>query len=105
MAITTNRQYIAATLEGFNVTESDVDLILIKSGLNGDTSVDVTACDNAIYTRLSIILKAASQNVSEGGYSRSWNMEAVKMYYQTLCNEIGKPNVLKPQIRNRSNYW
>lgn len=105
MALTTNRQYIAATLEGFNVTENDIELILVKSGLNGDDTLNVSACDNAIYNRLSVVLKAASQNVSEGGFSRSWNMEAVKMYYQTLCNEIGKPNVLKSKVRNRSNYW
>lgn len=105
MAITTNRQYISATLEKFNVSENDVELILIKSGVNGDDVLNVTVCDNAIYNRLSVVLKAASQNVSEGGYSVSWNMEAVKLYYQALCQEIGKPNVIKPAIRNRSNYW
>lgn len=105
MAITTNREYIAATLQGMNVSESDIDLILLKSSLDGAGSVDVSACDNAIYNRLSVVLKSVMQNVSEGGYSISWNMEAVKVYYTSLCNELGKTSIMQPKIRNRSNYW
>lgn len=105
MAITNNKEYISASLEGFNVTENDIDIILLKSGLNGQDPIDTTACDNAIYNRLSVILKSASQNVGEGGYSISWNIEAIKLYYATLCNELGKPNVLTAKIRNKSNLW
>ena len=56
---------------------------------------------------MSVILKGMLQNVSEGGYSISWNMEAVKLYYAALCNELGKENVLvaRPKVRNRSNIW
>lgn len=105
MAISTNRDYISATLSGFNVKDTDIDLILLKSGLTDTDNVNISLCDMAIYNRLSVVLKAASHNVSEGGYSISWNIEALKMYYATLCSELGLPNVLKPKIRNRSNRW
>ena len=47
------------------------------------------------------------QNVSEGGYSVSWNIDAIKLFYNALCNELGKENVLvnRPKIRNRSYMW
>lgn len=105
MAISTNKEYITATLEGFNLTESDVDLILLKASLNGGDSLDIDACDNAIYNKLSIALKCSLQNIRESGYSIDWNIDALKLYYNTLCNELGKPNVLTPKIRNRSNLW
>lgn len=105
MAITNNIEYINACLEGFNVSENDIDIILLKAGLNGQDPIDTTACDNAIYNRLSVILKSASHNIGEGGYSISWNFEAVKLYYAALCNELNKPNVLTSKIRNKSNLW
>jgi hypothetical protein len=52
---------------------------------------------------MSAILPVA--NVSEGGYSLSWNIDALKMWYTSLCNEIGRPNVVKPKVNNRSNMW
>ena len=56
---------------------------------------------------MSIVLKGTTQNVTEGGYSVSWNMDAVKLFYNALCNELGKENVLfsRPKIRNKSNIW
>lgn len=102
MAITTNREYLAASLSKFGLTENDIDLIMVEHPeLTG--SLDVKACKLAIYGSLSNILPTA--NISEGGYSVSWNMDALKMWYKSLCNELGKPNALKPAIRNRSNYW
>lgn len=103
----TNKEYLTKSLSGLGVSEDDIDIILLKSGIDGGTYADAKKCDNAIYDRFSVVLKAATQNVSEGGYSISWNLEAVKLYYNSLCSELGKENVLspKPKIRNRSNYW
>jgi len=107
MATMTNKQYLIKSLNGLNITEDDIDIIILKSSLDGDAVVDVQASDNAVYNRMSVILKGTTQNVSEGGYSISWNMEAVKMYYNALCNELGLENVLvgRPKVRNRSNFW
>lgn len=98
---------MTTVLNGLGVEEADINIIMLKSGVVGDAECDFKECDKAIYNRMSIILKGTMQNVSEGGYSVSWNMEAVKCYYNALCNELGLENVLvnRPKIRNRSNLW
>ena len=105
MAITTNRGYLLAALAKFNVSEQEVDLILVESPeILPDATPDVTACKLAIYKSMSVILPLA--NIGESGYSISWNMDALKMWYNSLCVELGKPNAIgKPKIRNRSNLW
>lgn len=102
MAITTNKEYLTATLGRFNVSESDIDvLILDHPELEG--TLNVAACKNAMYTSFSAILPVA--NVSEGGYSVSWNMDGLKLWYKSLCKELGKPNILGPRVHNMSNLW
>lgn len=103
----TNKEYLTKALNGLNLSEDDIDIIVLKGGLEAESDVDVRACDTAVYNRMSVILKGMTQNVSEGGYSISWNMDAVKLFYAALCNELGKENVLVacPKIRNRSNIW
>lgn len=104
---TTNKEYLTMSLGALNVSDNDIEVMLLKSGIEADAPVDVAGCDLAVYNRFSVVLAAMTQNVSEGGYSLSWNMDAVKMYYNALCRELGKENVLeaKPKIRNRSNFW
>lgn len=104
----TNKEYLSKSLNGLNVSSDDIDVILAKAGLDGDAVMtDTKACDKAVYSRFSVILKGMTQNVSEGGYSINWNIEAVKMFYNALCNELGLENVLvgKPKVRNASNWW
>lgn len=99
----TNTEYITYTLSRFNITSEDVSLILFEADLSGTASADKAACKEAIYDRFSIVLPTA--NVSEGGYSVSWNMDAVNAFYSQLCKELNKPNVLQPKIRNRTRLW
>lgn len=103
----TNKEYLTKSLNGLNVSEDDIDIILLKGGLAANDTADARGCDISVYNRMSVILKGMLQNVSEGGYSISWNMEAVKLYYAALCNELAKENVLvaRPKVRNRSNIW
>jgi hypothetical protein len=103
----TNKEYLTKSLNGLNVSEDDMDIILLKAGIDGNADANVPACDKAVCNRMSVVLKGTLQNVSEGGYSVSWNMEAVKLFYNALCNELGLENVLvgRPKIRNRSDSW
>ena len=104
MAITTNRDYLQKTLSRFNLSSDDVELIMVEyPELEG--VFDVKACKLAIYNSMSAILPTA--NISEGGFSVSWNMDALKMWYAALCKELGKENVLggKAKVRNRSYLW
>lgn len=107
----TNKEYLTKTLNGLGVSSDDIDIMLLKAGIDGtatcSTTDEMKLCDEAVYARMSIVLKSTLQNVSEGGYSISWNVEAVKAYYSALCNELGKENVLfnRPRIRNKSHLW
>jgi hypothetical protein len=107
----TNKEYLTKTLNGLGISSDDIDIILLKADINGTATCasrdDMTNCDKAVYARMSIVLKSAMQNVTEGGYSISWNLDAVKAYYTALCNELGVDNVLfsRPRIRNKSNLW
>lgn len=101
MAITTNREYLAAMLNRFGLSESDVDLLVAEHPeLEG--ALNVKACKLAMYNSFSAILIG---DISEGGYSLSWDIEKLKMWYSTLCRELGKPSLIQPVIRNRSNIW
>ncbi len=103
----TNRDYVTKVLSGLDLSEDDIDVILMKGGLDGDGEANIEACDTAIYNRFSVVLKAAAKNVTEGGYSHSWNVEAVKLYYSALCAELGRENVLEeePTLEDLSQLW
>ena len=103
----TNKEYLTRSLTGLGLTGDDVELILLKGSIEADAPADVSACDRAVYNRMSVVLQAVMMNVTEGGYSVSWNREAVKMFYRALCDELGLPDVLaaRPQVRDRSNLW
>ena len=109
MPISTNKEFINASLKRFGVEETDVDLIMAEHPeLDPDGKVDHHVCKVAMYESMSAILPAMSHNVSEGGYSVTWNIEAIKMWYSALCRELGRNDVLtlkRPKVRNRSNCW
>lgn len=103
----TNKEYVTKTLNGLNISDDDIEIIMLKGSVDADAPADTNACDMAVYRRMSAVIKGMTQNVSEGGYSISWNMDAVKLFYAALCNELGVENVLvnRPKIRDRSNCW
>lgn len=103
----TNKEYVTKTLNGLAISDDDVEIIMLKGSVDADAPADTNACDMAVYRRMSAVIKGMTQNVSEGGYSISWNMDAVKLFYAALCNELGVENVLvnRPKIRDRSNCW
>lgn len=101
MAITTNREYLTVMLSRFGLTADDVDLIIADNTELAE-GLDVAACKMALYKSLSVILNG---NISEGGYSLSWDTDRLKMWYNSLCREIGKPSAIQPFVRDRSNLW
>ena len=90
----TNKEYITKSTNKLNLSEDDIDIIIAKSGLQEDENADFKACDSALYRQFSIVLKGMLKNVSMGGRSISWNIEAVKIFYNSLCAENGFMNVL-----------
>lgn len=99
-------EWIKATVSRFNISEEEARLIATNQSAlipNPEEQVDVITAKKALCLEFSSVLPLA--NVNEGGYSITWNMEAIKMYYRSLCAEVGLNDVTKPKIRNASNRW
>ena len=100
----TNEEYITKALSKFEVSTDDIDLILIENGLDAIAELDIVSAKQAICKSLRAWLPIHS-SISEGGVSKSWNIEAVKLYYTSLCRELGFDDSGTPQVRDRSNIW
>ena len=48
----TNKEYLTKSLNGLNLVEDDIDVILAKGGLDADDKADVKACDVAVYNQI-----------------------------------------------------
>lgn len=86
----TNKEYIIAVTQKFNF--SDTDLAILFENQKGiitdpEAECDTNACKRAIVAEIANVLPL--YNVSEGGYSISWNYEAIKLWYRMACNELG----------------
>lgn len=68
-----------------------------------NAEVDTTTAKRALCKEFGSIIPLA--NVSEGGYSVSWNWEAIKFWYNQTCSELGITPMTTPKVRNRSNRW
>ena len=103
----TNLQYLKINCGGFGVTDDELTLILTNAGVAPSADADIDACDMVLYNHFSLVLRQALMNVSEGGMSVSWNIEAVKAYYAILCEKTGQPDVVfkRPAVRDRSKMW
>jgi hypothetical protein len=102
----TYREWMNTTGARFNMTEADAELILVnQSGIipDPDETVDVVKAKTALCKEFAMVLPMA--NISEGGYSITWNIEAVKLWYRHTASELGLEDITTPKIRNRSNVW
>src|SRR3990172_8028754 len=103
----TYKEYIANVLTKFNVSETDVDVIILDNAIMSDDDVNIVEAKKAIHKSLTTWLPVYS-NISEGGVSETWNIEAVKLYYSALCKELKLTNFIAESnniIRDRSDIW
>lgn len=102
----TYREWITATAKRFGATAEDVELILANQTAlipDAEADADPTTAKKALVAEFASVIPLA--NVSEGGYNVSWNWEAVKMWYDITCGELGITPSNKPKVRNRSDVW
>lgn len=102
----TYKEWITRTASRFGVAAADAELILAnQAGLIPDpeAEVDVRTAKTALCKELGSIIPLA--NVSEGGYSVSWNWEAIKFWYNQTCGELGITPANAPKVKNRSRIW
>lgn len=107
----TYREWITATLARFNMTTADVDLILANQAVAipaPDVEVDTRIAKTALVREFATILPM--YNISEGGFSMSWNWQALKAWYYITAREVGIDPIdldarPRPIIRDKSNVW
>lgn len=102
----TYKEWFSRTVLRFGVEGGDVDLMLANQQdaiPDPDAEVDTTTAKRALCKEFGSIIPLA--NVSEGGYSVSWNWEAIKFWYNQTCSELGITPMTTPKVRNRSNRW
>lgn len=102
----TYKEWIATTVKRFGITGADVELILMNQAdmiPDADADADPITAKRALVKEFASIIPLA--NVSEGGYNVSWNLDALKMWYNLTCGELGITPANKPKVRNRSNVW
>lgn len=102
----TYKEWITKTVKRFGVQGEDVELILANQAAlipDPEEVADPKTAKTALVKEFASLIPLA--NVSEGGYSVTWNWEAIKMWYNTTCGELGITPANKPKVRNRSNVW
>ncbi|MCL1932764.1 MAG: hypothetical protein FWF53_02980 [Candidatus Azobacteroides sp.] len=102
----TYKEWITATAKQFAIGSADVELMLFNQrGIIPDENAeaDITTAKTALCREFASIIPL--MNISEGGYSISWNWNAIKFWYNQTCAELGIVPTDKPKIKDRSNRW
>lgn len=102
----TYKEWFTRTTTRFGIEAADVELILTNQQAtipDANAEVDITTAKKALCKEFGSLIPLA--NVSEGGYSVSWNWEAIKFWYKQTCGELGITPLTAPKVRNRSNRW
>ena len=103
-------QYVTVALGKFGLSTADVEYILSESELDPDDTVTTAEqkllIKRAMYNYIPQLM-AGLQNVSEGGYSVTWNLDGLKVWYSFLATELGLVDLLNvgPKVRDASNRW
>ena len=101
-------KYINEKFSQWSVSYSDalIEVELNRLGLSAsDTITGASNLDEFFYNVLPDILLLPT-NVSEGGYSVSYDKDALTAHYKLLAERLGKPDLLsKNKIRDASNKW
>lgn len=99
----TYREWFQATCFDFGLPEEKINVIMFNQGINPDAEADRTIAKRALCKEFATIIPLA--NVSEGGFSKSYNMDAIKAWYRMTCDEVGMRDLNRPSVRNKSNMW
>lgn len=89
----TLRAYISEKLKAFGISEVHFVDLSLTSGLDPNYEVENYGPDviGVALTQVleECILAPRMSNVSEGGFSASWNFDAIGKYYLWLCRKWG----------------
>jgi hypothetical protein len=102
----TYKEWIAKTAAKFQIGPDDVELILCNQSTlipDPEATVDVITAKKALCLEFATLIPLA--NIGEGGYSISWNWDALKFWYNGTCAEVGIVPIGQSKIRDKSNIW
>lgn len=92
----TNREYLETVLSKFGVQPAEIDLMLLEQNLYPDDVItDFNIPKKAVYYQLPMMM-AGLQNITEGGYSITWNLAGIKAWYSLLASQLQLPDSLSP---------
>ena len=99
--------YIKAKFNLWSVELSDdfINLELYRINLNAADNMTATSNVDEFYYNVIPDLLLMPSNVSEGGFSISYDKEAMKNFYSMIASKLGKPNVLSGTIKNITHKW
>lgn len=103
----TNQEYILQSLSAFGVSPEQADFILMKAQINPGGDVDFSntkALDAAIYYQVPL-MAAGMADITEGGYSIKWNMEALRAWMKVLASSLGLSDPFAAKVVNKSYVW
>jgi len=109
-------EYIAQSMDGFKLNEAAVADVFLTAGCSADDEYTSSVADGlwkAVIPVLErVLLSPYVSNVSESGFSLSWNREKAGSFYLWLCRKYGVTpdaditGVLGVSlIRDRSDVW
>ncbi|QNS40191.1 hypothetical protein H0S70_07195 [Chryseobacterium manosquense] len=100
--------YIKEKFSNWSVNYSDamIEVELSRLGLSASDSItSETNTDNFFYNIIPDLL-STPKSVSEGGYSISYDKEAMTIFYKVLSKRLGLPNNLSANtITDITNRW
>lgn len=103
------KEYLTATLSKFQLSSSEIDLIMINQELEDVEVEDIATVKTAIYKEFSALIPV--MDVSEGSMSIKWNMAGLRAWYSLLAKELGEEDVLASlnapdnSVNNASFFW
>lgn len=90
----TLREYLSDKLRAYGLTESVYADLQVAGGYDPDadiTSISANTLGNAVMDVLeNVLLMPRLNNVSEGGFSMSWDFAQAAKYYLYLCRRWGR---------------
>ncbi|MDR1348318.1 MAG: hypothetical protein LBJ63_07855 [Prevotellaceae bacterium] len=102
----TYKEWITATTGHFKIETADVELILFNQKElipDENAEADKKIAKTALCREFTNLIPLA--NISEGGYSISWNWDAIKLWYNQTCAELGLTPIGRAKIIDKSNVW
>ena len=91
----TIREYISQKLQAFNLSDATFADIAHSLGMSPDDEytyeLESEVGKAMAYALVEIILAPRLSNVSEGGFSMSWDYSELGKYYKYLCTKYGVP--------------